>query len=233
MIKYLAFICLMGSRLVATLAPDLFPLKYVTIPMMGEALVAQVEKSLWAAVLPVDSQDAVAIFVSEGVSGALGGLAAKGISLVDGNKNNKDSGLVSAGTSGVYFGVTGAVRSLLEIGGLSPIAVNILALFLAVSASEIIKFRSRTIPQQRTRVKDGPTMYDLMKFKQPSMFDLMKFAKTEKIAEEPRMPMLGEVTRVELVADTTKWITVTLLCNILFARKEVPLDAALKIGALR
>ena len=28
------------------------------------------------------------------------------------------------------------------------------------------------------RVDGGPTMYDLMKFKNPSMYDLMKFAKS-------------------------------------------------------
>ena len=37
--------------------------------------------------------------------------------------------------------------------------------FAAAVASEIFKIRSSTIKSQRTRVNDGPTMYDLMKFK--------------------------------------------------------------------
>lgn len=40
-----------------------------------------------------------------------------------------------------------------------------LFLFLAAVASEIFKIRSSNIKSQRTRVNDGPTMYDLMKFK--------------------------------------------------------------------
>ena len=62
-----------------------------------------------------DAQDALAIFVAEGVAGALGGIAAKGVSFIDGNKNNRDSALINAGTAGAYFGVAGAVRSLAEV----------------------------------------------------------------------------------------------------------------------
>ena len=50
-----------------------------------------------------------------------------------------------------YFGVTSAVRSLAEISGLSPIAVNLLAVFLAFTASEIFKYRGRLIEPQKTR----------------------------------------------------------------------------------
>jgi hypothetical protein len=38
------------------------------------------------------------------VLGSVSGIVAKGVSYLDGNKNNKDSGLVSAGTYGAYFG---------------------------------------------------------------------------------------------------------------------------------
>lgn len=69
--------------------------------------------------------------------------------------------------------MTGAIRSLAQILGLSTIAVNLFALFVATVVSELLKIRSRLISPQRTRVNNGPTMYDLMKFKNPSMFDLM------------------------------------------------------------
>ena len=37
-------------------------------------------------------------------TGSVSGIVAKLVSYLDGNKNNKDSGLVSAGTYGAYFG---------------------------------------------------------------------------------------------------------------------------------
>jgi hypothetical protein len=133
------------------------------------------------ALLPVNQEDALAIFVSEGVSGSLGGLAGKVVALIDGNKNNrKDSLAVNAGTYGAYFGVAGAVRSLASIGGFSDLAVSLSAFTLATIVSELIKFRSTSIISQRTRVKDGPSMYELMKFNQPTMRDLMVFQSVQE-----------------------------------------------------
>jgi hypothetical protein len=47
--------------------------------------------------------------------------------------------------------------------------------------SEIIKLRSRDIANQQTRVGDGPTMFELMKARDPSTYDLMKFRNYEKV----------------------------------------------------
>jgi hypothetical protein len=163
--------------------------------------------------------------------GALGGLAAKAIAFIDGNRYNRESTLVNAEISGAYFGVTGAIRSIAQIAGLSPIAVNLFALFLATVTSEVIKFRSRTLLPTRTRVKNGPTMYDLMKFKNPSMYDLMKYKQLNRLPSVPRMPMLGKFTETELKADIAKWMIVYSLLPS--GSTLVPLEDALSIGALR
>ena len=39
------------------------------------------------------------------------------MSIIDGNRNNKDSFASSAELSGAYFGVAGAVRALAQVGG--------------------------------------------------------------------------------------------------------------------
>lgn len=67
------------------------------------------------------------------------------------------------------------MRSLAQISGLSNVFVNLIALSTAALISEFIKIRRRSIEPMRTRVGKGPTMYELMKFKQPNMNDLMKF----------------------------------------------------------
>jgi hypothetical protein len=137
---------------------------------------------------------------------------------------------VNAEISGAYFGVTGAIRSLVQVLGLSPIAVNLFALFTATVISELLKFRSRIIEPQRTRVNGGPTMYDLMKFKNPSMFDLMKFSRNGELPFTPRMPMLGKFSESELKADIVKWLIVYSLLPS--GATLVSLEDAIAIGAL-
>ena len=114
-------------------APSLQPLQYITPAVLGGALFNEAldlkDKAIdtiLAALLPVNQEDALAIFVSEGVSGSLGGLAGKVVSLIDGNKNKKDTGFGgAAGTYGAYFGVAGAVRSLASLSGFSDVAVSL------------------------------------------------------------------------------------------------------------
>lgn len=83
--------------------------------------------------------------------------------------------------SGAYFGVAGALRSLAQIAGFSTFFVNVIALTFAALISEFIKIRSRSIEPLRTRVGNGPTMYELMKFKKPNMNDLMKYQKNNQL----------------------------------------------------
>ena len=67
----------------------------------------------------------------------------------------------------LYFiaGVAGAVRSLASISGLSDLLVSCTAFLLAAIVSEAFKVRSMSVIGMRTRVANGPTMYDLMRFK--------------------------------------------------------------------
>ena len=218
-----------------TTIPSLAPLQYVTLPVIIDYIKDTLTENgpifLLNSLVPLDRQDYIAIFISEGVSGALGGLAAKVISLIDGNKDNKESSLVSAEVSGAYFGVSAASRSLVSIAGLSPIAVNLFALILATAISEGLKIRGRIVLPQRTRAKGSPTMYDLMKFKNPSMFDLMNFARNGEQPGTPRMPMIGKFTGDELKADIVKWLVVYSLLPS--GNTLVELDEAVAIGAFR
>eukprot|EP01031_Cornospumella_fuschlensis_P034964 gene34964-42341_t len=190
--------------------PSLAPLKYITPDNVINYITENFESNVWSSLLPVDQQDALAIFISEGVSGFLGGVALKGVSLIDGNRNNRESSLANAETSGLYFGSTAAIRSLAQLAGLSSITVNLVAVSLAALFSEVLKIRRRSISPLRTRVGSGPTMYELMKFKNPSMLDLMKFAKDEQTEITPRMKMMGPITETEIVADLAKWIVFSL-----------------------
>jgi hypothetical protein len=128
------------------------PLKYITFPAVIEYFTKNTQSLISSSLVPIDAQDGIAIFISEGVSGALGGFAAKAIALIDGNRNNRESTLVNAEISGAYFGVTGAIRSLAQISGLSPIAVNLFALFVATLFSELLKFRSRSIKSKKLSI---------------------------------------------------------------------------------
>ena len=99
--------------------PALQPMRYITPDVIGNYAVSSIENALWSTLLPAvsnyfnifigscnilisnmiwkDRQDAIAIFIAEGVSGFVGGVAAKGIAIIDGNKNNRESSLLSAG----------------------------------------------------------------------------------------------------------------------------------------
>jgi hypothetical protein len=69
----------------------------------------------------------------------------------------------------------------------------------------------------KTRVGNGPTMYDLMKFRDPSMKDIMKFNRYETAESEAelkqrlRRPVKAGLSNLEVVADLGKWLTVTAL----------------------
>ena len=97
--------------------PTTAPLQYITFPAVLEYVFENTESILANSLLPVDGKDYIAIFISEGVSGALGGALSKLTTLIDGNKNNRESVFANAEISGAYFGVTGAVRSLAQIAG--------------------------------------------------------------------------------------------------------------------
>lgn len=65
--------------------------------------------------------------------GSLSGIVAKLVSYVDGNKNNKDSGLVSAGTYGAYFG-TYVLYVLYVLGQCQVFFLSSLLLFVYFSS---------------------------------------------------------------------------------------------------
>lgn len=194
--------------------PSLYPLQYITPNVVFQYYLEVANRAVISAVIPYDANDALAIFISEGVGGFLGGFAQRFISRIDGNKNKEGSELVSAGASGAYFGVAGAVRSLAYASGLSPLAVSLLALVSSFSVSEFIKIRSKSIEAQRTRTfSSSITMYDLMKFREPSLRDLMIFRDTGKLPSSTRMPMMAgsKMTQVEVQADATQYTMLSII----------------------
>lgn len=62
----LIILYLCQSVVALEIIPSLSPLKYITPSVLASATWDLTQKVLWNAVLPVDSQDSVAIFISEG-----------------------------------------------------------------------------------------------------------------------------------------------------------------------
>ena len=232
------------------------PLQYVGAGAVVEVLWEETKGRVLGALFPESLNDAVAVAVSEGASGFLGGAAAKFVALVDGNKDSKDSTLTDAGASGVFFATRGALRSLAEfVGGSSTFAL-IASLLLATVFSELVKLRSRAISQQQTRVGNGPTMYELMKFRNPNMKTLMRFRekevkfkdvknfprrnvalesmryrtpKPEEVKLPIKPPMLGKSSPKEIISDVIKWVVYDAFePNVAY----VPFEVTLNCGAL-
>ncbi|KAJ1431277.1 hypothetical protein B484DRAFT_448441 [Ochromonadaceae sp. CCMP2298] len=199
-----------GGALFTELVPSASPLQYIDAGTIAEFYFENVGRALMSSALPVDQSDAIAIFISEGVSGFLGGVAVKGIAVISGDTNNKDSGLQNAQFSGLYFGVSGAVSSLAQIAGLSTITVNVLALAIGFLVGQSLKYRSRTIEPQKKRVGKGPSMYQLMRFDQPAMGEIMKFQRKEN-SDIVAVKSKAELTQTEIAADLTKWFFIYFL----------------------
>ena len=232
------------------------PLQYVDAGAVVEVLWQETKEKVLGALFPESLNDAVAVAISEGASGFLGGAAGKFVALVDGNRDSKDTTLTNAGASGVFFATRGALRSLAEIVGGSSTFALIASLLLATIFSELVKLRSRAISQQQTRVGDGPTMYELMKFRNPNMKTLMRFRekevkfkdvknfprrnvaqesmkyrsiKPEEVKMSGKPPMLGKSSPKEIFSDVIKWVVYDAFePNIAY----VPFEVTLNCGAL-
>jgi hypothetical protein len=215
----------------AYVIPTTQPLQYITAPVAAQYLLESTTSTIWEAVFPETMDDALAVAISEGASGFLGGIAGKTMSIVDGNQNNRDNALTSAGASGAFFAVRGGVRVLADLIGMSTPLVDLSALIVATVLSELIKLRGRYISDQQTRVGNGPTMLELMRFRNPSMKDLMQFQRYEKTGElSPRRKrVMGKVTREELLADIAKWVTYDVVVP---GAAYVPWDSTASSGAL-
>jgi hypothetical protein len=235
-------------------APSLQPLQYIQIPVIGQILWEQLGTTVWDSVFPEDLDDAVAISISEGASGFVGGVALKLASLIDGNKDSKDSTLTNGGATGIFFATRGGLRALGEFIGASTILVSLGTLLVATILSEVVKLRGRAVNQQQTRVGDGPTMMALMKFRNPSMKTLMQFKENEskfknvKFMPRPdrqfgerrnrigneipitsEAPMLGKSSPIEIISDMVKWFSYAILAPDV---AYVPWEVSANCGAL-
>lgn len=160
--------------------PSLQPLQHITLPViventLDELHLDQVGATVWGAIFPSDLNDALAVAISEGASGFTGGVAAKLIAAIDGNKQSKDSTFTDGGASGIFFATRGGLRALGEFIGGSSVLITIGSLAIATLISELVKLRGRAISEQQTRVGNGPTMLQLMRFRNPNMKLLMQF----------------------------------------------------------
>lgn len=61
----------------ATLSPSLQPLQYISPEVVVSYLFESAQYAVVSALLPTNQEEALAIFISEGLSGFLGGFAAK------------------------------------------------------------------------------------------------------------------------------------------------------------
>lgn len=194
--------------------PSLYPLQYITPPTVFQYVIESANKAIISSLIPYDSNEALAIFISEGAGGFFGGIASKTISRIDGNPFKGGSEVVNAAGAGTYFGVAGAVRSLAYAAGASQLAVSLSALLTSVAITKVIEIRGKFIEEQRTTTQSSPNikMYDLMKFKDPSMRDLMYYREFGMIPDKnARTPMLQPKTRVEVQADAAQYTLLSIL----------------------
>lgn len=124
-------------------APSNYPLQYINPQIILDYGIENAGKTFYNAVVPGSFNDQVAVALSEGASGFIAGVATKLVSVVDGNKNNKDSVISNAANSGAFFFVRAGGKAVADLFGSSTLIVNILGLIIALSFSEIIKARSR------------------------------------------------------------------------------------------
>jgi hypothetical protein len=230
-IRFIIFVCALMLRsyvdafAISPLPPTAPPLQYISPLVVMDYFLENTASTLQSAMLPSDMMDAAAVIASEGAAGALGGIAGKGLSIVDGNKNNKDNAFTNAGASGAFFAIRSGLRALSTLVGMSTPLVGLLTLIIATVSSEVIKMRARAIETQQKRVGDGPAMIELMRFRDAPMKDIMAFREYE-YGKVPRtkvkvnmnvalrksesdvasVPFLGTTTRSEVAADLVKWI---------------------------
>ena len=199
--------------IVARIPTESNPLKYIDFPLIVSYGTNVIPKSILSVLLPTSSNDLVASFIAEGCSGFLGGVAGKLSSILNKNKNSKDSSIQSGLVSGAYFGISGAVRSFSQLFGVSILLESILSFTVASIASEFLKFQSRSVAPKMTRVGNGPTMYDLMKFQNPSMKEIMKFNRREsdRTPVQPPLKKANSMSNLEIVSDLGKWLTIAAL----------------------
>lgn len=224
--------------------PSLYPLQYVTPGVVFQYAVESVNSAVVSALIPKDSNEALAIFISEGAGGFFGGIARRVIGRIDGNKLKGSSELISGAGGATYFGIAGAVRSLAYAGGASQLAVSLSALLTSVVISTVIRVRRNIIKEQQTTTMSFPKikMYDLMRFRNPTMKDLMVFRKTGSVPVQKDTPeMRSKMSEIEFQADAAQFTLLSLLAPSSFlpmggAVAETfaisSLERALLIGAL-
>ena len=108
--------------------------------------------------------------------------------------------------------------------------LDILILIIPIIVSEAFKLRSKSIIMQQTRVGNGPTMLNLMRFDNPSMKEIMRFREMELNNNENKMNnnIQPKVTPAEIRADVVKWMTFSILTP---SSSYVPLESAALVGA--
>lgn len=200
----LALLTLLSStHLVHTLmpsyVPQTYPLQYVSPPVAIGVFVEKISETFVEAIIPESFDDAVAIALSEGAAGFIAGVASKAVSVIDGNKSNKDSALGTAANSGAFFFARGATRAIAELVGMSTLLVNIIGLSSALIFSELIKARSRSIEEQQTRVGKN------------KMIDIMKFSSEESRASSQTMLNIMRFRDKEVVLNDNKKTSQTML----------------------
>eukprot|EP01041_Mallomonas_annulata_P005721 gene5721-11554_t len=225
----IVFHCHINVILSYSMTPSLQPLHYIDIPALGEFLLKETENSLLGLIIPQSLTDAASSIVSSGLSGFIAGLAVTVISVADGNTNLNETTVIFAGTSGFYFATKNSVSVIGEIIGMSTPVVDVLTIVLPILVSELFKLRAQAISEQQTRVGQGPTMYQLMKFANPPMKSIMKFREQEDDRQKMRQPMLAKITPTELVSDITKWLSYSGISSII---AEEPIRTSAEAGAI-
>lgn len=167
------------------------------------------------ATLPESWADVLAIGVSEGVAGLVGGLASVVIENIIGDKR-KDSAVLEDTITGVYFGARGVFRGLAQVAGLpQPVAI-----FFADIAGSIASEGAKAIGRDRAnRELDGLSGDEIGSFQASST------TSTENL--EPSQQPFALVPLQEILFDVVKWVAYDLLVT---DYQEVPVLIAARSG---
>lgn len=207
-------------------SPSIFPLSFfqnaIDQNLPGEVVEEVVEYAnsmvdiLKEATLPESWADVLAIGVSEGVAGLVGGLASVVIENIIGDKR-KDSALLEEAITGVYFGARGLFRGLAQVAGLPrPVAV----LFADIAGS-LASEGAKAFGRERANRLD----------KNVDEIEIFRSGPDSAITNKdpPKKERFTLVPIQEVIFDVVKWVAYDLLVT---DYAEVPTAIAARSGCL-
>ena len=180
------------------------------------------------AALPTSMEDLVAIGVSEGVSGLIGGLASREVENLVGDVK-KDAFVTDGVISAIYFGVRALFRSLAQVAGLPrPVAIFFADIAGSI-ASESAKAAGRAASSMQARENEidcqanekDELCVEVTEINYPGnegslqlneeIISKIDFQNNSVAQVSFATTLLSSVSLAEIIVDVTKWVAYDLL----------------------